>query len=62
MINLNEMFTTGDLQILKEELGMRVNDWQDVLKESPDDEIAAGRLAVVKMLFDAINEQLSNDN
>lgn len=59
MINLNEMFTTGGLQILNEELSMRVNDWQDVLKESPDDEIAAGRLAVVKKLFDVINEQLS---
>ena len=58
-MNLNEMFTTEGLLILKEELGMRINDWHDLLKDCPGDETAKSRLSVLQKLYGSLDEQLS---
>lgn len=58
-MDLNEMFSTTGLRVLRDELEVRINDWQGLLEDYPDDTNAVERLDVVKKLYDAINENLS---
>ena len=58
-MDLNEMFSTGGLKVLKEELDKRVKYWTLALEEDPNNGTASGRLEVLMKLLNAINEQLT---
>lgn len=58
-MDLNEMFSTDGLKVLKEELDRRVKYWSLALEEDPNNGTASGRLEVLMKLLNAINEQLT---